>query len=148
MQILASLSLAPGPDAVRKALAWLESIAEQEHWHKRTAFKLSLCLDEALSNIVMYGFVDRANDTGAADITLSIHASEREITLAIVDNGIPFDPTQAVTRDLAETVEDAGIGGHGVRLMRHYLHDIQYRRQGDQNHLRLQVKANSDKAGS
>ena len=39
MQTLASLSLAPGPDAVPKALAWLESIASQQHWHKRTTFK-------------------------------------------------------------------------------------------------------------
>lgn len=145
MQTLASLSLAPGPDAVPKALAWLESIAEQEHWHKRTTFKLILCLDEALSNVVMYGFHDGAHDTGAACIALAILASEQEIALDIIDNGRPFDPTQAVTRGLAESVDEAAIGGHGLRLMRHYLQDIHYRRADDKNHLRLTAIADPDK---
>ncbi len=143
MHTLASLSLAPGPDAVPKALAWLESIARQEHWHQRTTFKLHLCLDEALSNIVMYGFQDRVTGADAGSITLAILAGEQEVALDIVDNGMPFDPTQAVARDLAESMDEASIGGHGLRLMRHYLQDIQYRRAGDQNYLRLTAIADS-----
>ncbi|TAL81662.1 MAG: ATP-binding protein [Candidimonas sp.] len=145
MQTLASLSFAPGPDAVPKALAWLESIAKQENWHKRTAFKLILCLDEVLSNVVMYGFQDGNQDAGVACIALSILAGEQEIALDIIDNGIPFDPTLAVTRGLAESMDDAAIGGHGLRLMRHYLRDIHYRREGDKNHLRLTAIADTDK---
>src|SRR3546814_7895980 len=60
MQTPASLSLSPTPDAVPQAMAWLEAVAEQEHWDPRTVFKLSLCLDEALTTIVMYGFTGRA----------------------------------------------------------------------------------------
>jgi anti-sigma regulatory factor (Ser/Thr protein kinase) len=144
MQTLASLSLAPGPDAVPKALDWLDSIAEHQSWPKRMAFKLSLCLDEALTNIVMYGFNDLQDDAHAASITLAVGAHGQRITLDIADNGIPFDPTQNSPRDLAVLVEEASIGGHGMRLMRHYLEDIQYRRACGQNHLRLTAAPDPD----
>jgi anti-sigma regulatory factor (Ser/Thr protein kinase) len=137
MQALASLSLVPGSDTVAKALAWLEVIAEQERWPDRTAFRLSLCLDEALANIVMHGFKGRSGDASAARIALQIQAGEQQIVLEITDNGMPFDPTQVVPPDLAVSVEDASLGGHGLRLMQHYLQDIQYRRIQGQNHLRL-----------
>lgn len=141
MQTLASLSLNPGPDAVAQALNWLESVGEQAQWPMRTTFKLSLCLDEALSNIVMYGFKDTGDD---GRIQLAVHANDQHVLLDIVDNGIPFDPTGKMPRDLDNSVEDAEIGGHGLRLMRHYLLDIKYRRAGEENHLRLTAVPDSD----
>jgi len=42
---------------------------------------------------------------------------------------------------LAATLDDAEIGGHGVRLMQHYLHDLRYLRHGDENRLTLIMRA-------
>lgn len=42
---------------------------------------------------------------------------------------------------LAATLDDAEIGGHGVRLMQHYLHDLRYTRDGDRNRLTLVMRA-------
>jgi len=146
MQVLASLSLSPGPGAVTQALAWLESVAEQQHWHPRTAFKLCLCLDETLTNVVLYGF---SNDNGAAGapaaIDLAILADDASVALDIVDNGVAFDPTQPTPKDLAKSLDEADIGGHGLRLIRHYLNDIQYRREQGRNHLRLITTFDSGK---
>lgn len=134
MQIIASLSLIPGPDAVGKALAWLESVAKRHGWPQKSAFRLSLCMDEALSNIVMYGFRGKP-EPGA--ISLAALKGPGLLGVDIVDDGIAFDPTLSVSPELASSVEEARIGGHGLRLMRHYLQDIQYRRESDRNHLRL-----------
>lgn len=135
MQTLAALSLTPGPDTLPQALAWLEDVAQQQQWAPRTAFKLGLCLDEALTNILTYAFQDE--NRKAAHIALSVQADGTLLALDIVDNGAPFDPTQTQSPQLAASVDDAAIGGHGLRLMRHYLQDIQYRRSNEQNHLRL-----------
>lgn len=137
MSTLATLSLTPDPQAIPQALAWLESIAEQQQWPSRMAFKLGLCLDEALTNIVMYGFEQKASANTQAHIAISVQAEGDLLALNIVDNGAPFDPTQNQLAQLATSLDDAHIGGHGLRLMRHYLRDIEYQRRNGQNHLRL-----------
>jgi anti-sigma regulatory factor (Ser/Thr protein kinase) len=138
MQTLASLTLNPGPDAVTQALDWLEAVGEQARWHMRTTFKLSLCLDEALSNIVMYGFRHTAAEAAATgSIRLVVQQDAQHILLDLYDNGTPYDPTLQMPRNLDNSVEDAEIGGHGLRLMRHYLLDIKYQHTGTENHLRM-----------
>lgn len=137
MPLLASLSLTPAPDAVPQALAWLEAVAQQQQWSSRTAFKLGLCLDEALSNIVMYGFKAQRNPAEDPLIELSILSDGYLFSLEIIDNGAAFDPVQNESRELAESLDEADIGGHGLRLMRHYLHDIEYHHANGRNHLRL-----------
>ena len=53
MQTIATLSLVPDADASLRAQAWLESLAEQQQWPLRTGHKLGLCLDEALTNVLL-----------------------------------------------------------------------------------------------
>ncbi|MGB3290193.1 MAG: ATP-binding protein [Burkholderiaceae bacterium] len=137
MQTIASLPLAPGPDAIPQALAWLESVAEAERWPTRLAFQLALCLDEALSNVVMYGFDPKKGGPAQPRISLAVLRNNRSVAIDIVDNGIPFDPTQRTPAELAATLDETRIGGHGIRLMRHYLQSIDYHHDEGKNHLRL-----------
>lgn len=55
----------------------------------------------------------------------------------ILDNGPAFDPTQHAPADLADDMGEARIGGHGVRLMMHFLSELSYERQGEWNILTL-----------
>lgn len=137
MQTIASLSLAPGPDAVPQALGWLEQLAEQQRWPPRLGFQLGLCLDEALTNVVLYGFPDRAQGGGQGQLRVVLSRRGPDVLVDVIDNGVAFDPTQQDTPPLAASLDDADVGGHGLRIMRHYLRDIQYRREGGHNHLRM-----------
>lgn len=101
------------------------------------AFKLGLCLDEALTNIIMYAFQHPPQHDAQAHIEISAHTHGTLLSLDIIDNGAPFDPTLNQPPPLAATLDCAQAGGHGLRLMRHYLQDIQYRRHNERNHLRL-----------
>jgi serine/threonine-protein kinase RsbW len=137
MQMIASLSLAPAPDASAKALAWFDGLAAQQQWSPRLAQHLRLCLDEALTNVVQHGFALRHKHPEGAMMRIDVLKSGSEVVLDIVDNGAEFDPTRRETPPLASSLDDAQIGGQGLRLMRHYLRDIQYRREQGRNHLRL-----------
>ena len=55
-----------------------------------------------------------------------------------------FDPTQGQPSALAASLDEARVGGHGLRLMQHYLEDIDYRRVNEQNHLRLTATQDAD----
>ncbi|MGB6102925.1 MAG: ATP-binding protein [Pusillimonas sp.] len=144
MQTIASLSLVNGPDTVTRALAWLESLAGQQQWPSHMGFKLGLCLDEALTNIVLYGFQGKDKDAADNRIDIAVLQEGSTLVLDISDNGLPFDPTRKQVSSLATSLEDAEIGGHGLRLMRHYLQDIQYRRTAQHNHLRLVAALDSN----
>ncbi|NYT58040.1 ATP-binding protein [Alcaligenaceae bacterium] len=134
MQTIATLSLVPSPDVSTQALAWLESIVEQQQWPLRTAHKLKLCLDEALTNVALHGFKGLEDQPHIKLVALQEGPT---ILLDIIDNGLPFDPTRKTVAPLATTLDETDMGGHGLRLMRHYLQDIQYRRTDQHNHLRL-----------
>ena len=144
MPTLATLSLTPGPQAIPQALAWLETLAQQQQWPRRLAFKLRLCLDEALTNIVEYGFANMPAHAAAAQIAISVSDEGGRLAMDIVDNGVAFDPTQGQPAALAQSLDEARIGGHGLRLMQHYLEDIEYRRDNGQNHLRLTAASDVD----
>lgn len=134
-----TLELSPDAQAVPRAVQWLESIADREGWPPKSAFALTLCLDEALTNVVSYAF-DPPPEASPA-VALSCRRDGTRIHLDLRDNGRPYDPTSAQSPPLAASLDEANIGGHGVRLMRHYLQDLAYRRENGWNCLTMTVSA-------
>lgn len=137
MSCITSLKLTPGDGALNLAQNWLNQTAAQHHWSARTTFALQISMDEALTNILSHGFENGISD--ASMIRLTVTSMDTLITLEIVDNGIPFDPTEIVPDELVSSLEDTVPGGHGLRLMRHYLHDMHYAFIDGHNHLKLSV---------
>ena len=136
-----TLDLPADLSAVPLALQWIEALAEREGWPPRTAFGLTLSLDEALTNVVSYAFGASAPAAaGAPAITVSCRSAERRIELELRDNGSPYDPTAGDPPPLVACLDESGIGGHGVRLMRHYLDTLAYRRQDGWNCLTLGMR--------
>jgi len=132
-----TLNLVPDAKAVATAIQWLETIGERESWSPKLSFALSLSLDEALANIQSYAFKDAKAAGIVPAISLRCISDEKQVRLEIIDNGCPYNPTTAAPPALATSLDEAKMGGHGVRLMRHYLSDLQYQRQHGCNHLTL-----------
>lgn len=135
-----TLALHPDARAVPRALQWLEAIAERESWPPRTLFGLTLSLDEALTNVVSYAFEPPQPNVEAA-VSVSCTAAAGRIVLELRDNGRPYDPTAGDPPPLAACLDEAELGGHGVRLMRHYLHEFAYRRDAGWNCLTMVMLA-------
>src|SRR5690606_20759242 len=87
-----TLALRPDPTAVASALQWLEGIAEREGWPPRASFGLTLCLDEALTNVISYAF-DPPEPGIEPAITVSWRNDRAGIVVELRDNGRPYDPT-------------------------------------------------------
>lgn len=130
---LATRSNAAG---VAETLAWLESLGEREAWPAKAQFALTLCADEALVNISSYA---RTTEGEQAQLWLHCGHVRDGLALCIEDNGAPFDPTAQTVPELAASLDDAVVGGHGLRLMRHHLRRLLYRREGDRNMLWLEL---------
>lgn len=136
MRKLAETSLPVSSDTIAQAVDWLESAGQQQQWPVRTVFKLRLCLDETLTNIAMHGY-SGPDPEPAPRVELRLYQEGGRIQLEILDNGVAFDPTSQIPRDLDASLEEALIGGHGLRLLQHYLEDIRYERRAGWNCLQL-----------
>ena len=127
----------PTPPGLSSALAWLEGLAERDGWPARTLFALTLCADEALTNVISYASAPAG--AAALQVRLECARTADSVWLRITDNGAVFDPTAQASPALAVSLDDARVGGHGLRLMRHYLRALHYQRQGDCNVLLLEA---------
>lgn len=135
------MELAPAMEHIAAATHWLEALATQEDWPARTTFGLTLSVDEALTNIVSYAFSDIGDGfrDAAPTIRLTCQCTQQGIVVQIKDNGHPFDPLGSDIKPLAHELDEAVAGGHGLRLMRHYLKAISYELQDGWNTLTLTI---------
>lgn len=131
------LKLAPDSNAVASAVQWLEALGKRHGWPARVQFALTLSVDEALTNIVSYAFADAPSRPAAPYILICHRTDDQGVHLEIRDNGMAFDPTGLPPPVHAASIEAADIGGHGVELMRHFLQDLSYARESDENHLAM-----------
>lgn len=135
--VLQHCSMTPHCEAIAQVIAWLEAWSEQLKWPPRAVLALTLCVDEALTNIVSHA---KAPEGEALQIQLLFGTLPNGCALCVADNGAVFDPTAREPAELAGSLEETEAGGHGLRLMRHYLQRFEYRRQGERNWLLLGVE--------
>lgn len=133
--LVSTLDVGAAIDDITEATSWLGAVAEKEGWPEATRFALELSLEEALTNVVSYGF--QGTDAAPRIRIECYRLPEDRVAVQLIDNGVPFDPTTIAEPEVPDSIEDAKIGGHGVQLMRHFLETLAYARVGEENHLTL-----------
>lgn len=97
--------------------------------------KIELASEEALVNSIKHGYKDNPN--GIVELTLNVYKNEK-IELIIKDKGVSFNPLIHETKfDLQSTLEQRKEGGLGIFMMRQYMDQIMYNREGQFNFLTM-----------
>lgn len=86
-------------------------------------FKLRLCIEEVVENIVNYAY-DGGN--GWVEVGTQLHDNTLIITLK--DEGIPFNPLEEQDPDITLSAEDRQIGGLGIFLCKQMMDNLEYER--------------------
>src|SRR5215469_7361765 len=105
-----------------------------------TVWQAELCLNEAGSNIILYGH----DDGGAHPITVEIEPLEQGVQMTIIDDGRPFNPAEPRELPVARSIEDLPVGGLGLHLIRAFASEVQYRREANRNMLVLTFAASQN----
>jgi serine/threonine-protein kinase RsbW len=92
-------------------------------------YRLTLSLDEIVSNVIRHGYSD-TNDH-VVEVRLSIR--DGVVTSVIEDDGHPYDPRESPEPDLSMPVEQRGPGGLGIFLVRQMMDSIDYARRDGKN---------------
>lgn len=94
--------------------------------------KAAIVLDEIVSNIVRC--------SGASTFRVGVGQTSEGLTMAFSDDGKPFDPTRDVREpDVTASIDERGIGGLGIFMVKKMAKSVTYRRDADRNVLTVQL---------
>lgn len=120
-------------DEIEIILEAVEYFGEQEDWEPALTFKVKLAIEELGINVANHGRVDKI-----PDIEIVVTSSPEKLTIAIADDGRPFDPLHdAPPPDLTSSLDDRPIGGLGIHFVREMMDEMTYRHEDGKNCLAL-----------
>jgi len=126
------LELHATPEEVMRGVEALQEFAMAQGVPEKTIFILALALEECGSNIVNHALKRDAQ----RKFQVSFALSGDTFAIELRDGGPEFDPTATAARK-PQAKDDDLPGGWGVELVRRNMDQIQYRRAGEENILRL-----------
>ena len=112
---------------------FLEELAEE--WSLPTPFVFSInpVLEEALTNIILYGFDNDSQHT----IDVCFTKTGNELSISIFDDGHEYDPTLKTDPDITLPLDERPIGGLGIFLVKKIMDKVEYQRKENRNILIL-----------
>jgi serine phosphatase RsbU (regulator of sigma subunit)/two-component sensor histidine kinase len=85
-------------------------------------FAFKLAVEEACINIITHGY----GGTAPGPIRLTLEKDFKYAKLTIYDEGVSFDPQNAVEPDIASGWEERSMGGLGLFMIREMIDEIDY----------------------
>lgn len=116
-------------EEVQTAIIALETFGEANEISMPVIMKVSVVVDELLSNIVKYGFTDDKEHL----IEVAMELQGGKLMLTFSDDGIPFNPFQKTPPDLTKPIEERELGGLGIHLVRELMDGFSYNREANRN---------------
>lgn len=95
--------------------------------------KLVMCMDELITNIISYGYTDKAEHE--IHVSAQVDPVKREVSIIIKDDGVEFDPTNPNKPSLHQPVQHRQVGGLGLHIVSSILDKMVYHRENEMNTL-------------
>jgi len=125
---------------VRPASLWLETRGNERAIPSEQIFRLDLCLNEALANVLEHG----GSEAARAPVTISLQSTQDggsgQAILTISDAGRAFDTQAASPKAQAASLAEATPGGLGLRLMSSFADEVNYAYRQNRNCLQFIVR--------
>lgn len=115
-------------------LEWIGQQVVAMHFDGKTIRKLELAAEEAIVNIVNHAY---RGGEGTIEIGVKVVLGSH-VEISLKDRGPPFDPLQEERKiDPDLPLEEREEGGLGILMIRHYMDEVRYAREGGHNVLTL-----------
>lgn len=121
------------PGAVAQAVARFGEFAEAHALPTPVRRSIQVALDEFVYNPIVYGFPRLAGGPEGGKGELRVELEGDLVRVTIADNGPPFDPLAFAAPDTELGVEERGIGGLGIHLVRQMMDEVGYQRRDGWN---------------
>lgn len=115
-------------------LSWVRAKSSLAGFNQSARHKIEVSLEEVLVNIIKYAHSDTA---GTVDLTAH-WVIDDYIEFTLKDRGQPFNPAKhkaSIDTDLP--LEERSMGGVGITIVKEFMDEMQYKRDGIYNVLTL-----------
>jgi serine/threonine-protein kinase RsbW len=129
--LAARIQLASALSEVARMNDWLAEVLADTATPEAVRQAAKLCLNELVANAMLYGYPE--GQEGRIEVVVEPEASALRVT--IEDDGIAFDPLAAPEAQPMSGLDDARIGGFGIKLFRESSHSARYERSEGRNRL-------------
>jgi len=120
-------------DELSRIAGFLDELAEEWDLPMPLVMSINLVLEEALTNVILYGF----DDENKHSIKIEFGKSGDLLTISIIDDGHEYDPTLKEDPDITLAADERPIGGLGIFLIKKIMDTVEYQRINSNNHLIL-----------
>ena len=120
-------------EELTKMETFLEELGTDWNLPMPLVLNLNLALEEAITNIMFYGYDDEESHT----ILIEFSRTDNQLTIHIIDDGHEYDPTARLDPDITLAAEDRPIGGLGIFLIKKVMDQVDYERKENKNYLKL-----------
>jgi anti-sigma regulatory factor (Ser/Thr protein kinase) len=121
---------------LRRLSEWIRAYATAAGLEEGLTYHVDLCLDEAVSNIIRFGYEHASRGI----ITVSLEVLNDRLRAIVVDAGRMFNPVGHAPPVVPTVLDDVPVGGFGIPLMRSFADALEYRRDGERNILTLHFR--------
>lgn len=128
--------LASGDSELARLVEFIDRCAGASNWPEAFAFQIRLIVEEIATNAVMHGVFDAP----PPQVEVRIEDYVDSVTIAISDNGRPFDPLSIPPPDFGAPLSEREVGGFGIHLVREFADEIRYERDGRYNRLHIRKR--------
>lgn len=111
---------------------FVDECAISAGFDESTSYACQLAIGEACENIILHGY----GGEGTGEIEVIIHTNPGELTIELLDNAPAFDVAKRPIENSLSN-DDPPIGGLGLRIIHRVMDQVEYKRDGDLNHLIL-----------
>lgn len=133
--ICASLSVSSGATSFADANSWFERVLDDAKLPDDAHADLLVVFEEVVVNVVTHAY-----GVARGTIDISVERNADALTLAVRDDGPPFDPTAQPAPDFELPASRRPLGGLGVHLVKSLCDRVEYQRRGESNILVLTKK--------
>lgn len=110
--------------SIATLMAFADSVESSMPLNSEQGYIMRLVIEEIATNIVKYGYDERA----PGPIFLRCQSADEALTVIIRDRGKPFDPRDPPDPNFNGDASERVIGGLGIFLVREFADEITYQR--------------------
>jgi anti-sigma regulatory factor (Ser/Thr protein kinase) len=124
------------PKEKQRLLQALQAFARENQIHDKVLQAADLALEEHLTNVMNYGY----EDTNSHEIHVRLEVVGDALQIEIEDDGKTFNPLRYPETDVTIPLAKRPIGGLGIHLIRRFMDELDYRREGGRNRLQMRKR--------
>lgn len=120
-----------------KVLSFVDSILEKCECPMSTQMSIDIAVEEIFVNIASYAYNP---EVGSASIRCAVEGDPPRVVIEFRDGGVPYDPLAKADPDINAPIEERGIGGLGIYMVKNSMDSVNYRHENGNNIFTIEKK--------